>query len=90
MNKLNDDANACRDSDGAQVTNDGDFGWMTRAGIEDCRLTAAKATLDDLVKAHDWCRANPQGNKTRDRIIRGAMRRRFKLVAGAEVKGGTP
>lgn len=62
--------------------------WMTESGIEDCRITVANATLDELVRAHDWCRENPGNNKTRAAVIRGAMRRRFRVRAASEISTG--
>lgn len=65
-----------------------DVGWMTNAGTDDCKRHAATAPLWALIEAYKISKAR-ENNKTRSKIIAGAMKRRYGVIAAADMKGGT-
>jgi len=85
MKRSNDDSKACRDADAVKAPDRSvsDVGWMTNAGVDDCKLTAARAPLWALVEALRIL-SQKQNAKTRSKIVAGAMKRRFGVVAGSD------
>jgi hypothetical protein len=85
MKRNQGDSPANRDGGTGKTTPDSseDVAWMTNAGLDDCKITAARAPLWALVEAHRILlqRAN---NKTRSKVVRGAMKRRFNVVMGSD------
>lgn len=59
--------------------------WLTHAGIDDCRATAKRAEMGELVAAYKYCLGQPTGNKTRKTVILGALRRRFNIRLGCDL-----
>ena len=93
MKRTHDDSKACRDADAKTPPAISETGWMTNGGVEDCRQSATNAPLWALVEAHRILRAR-ENCKTRSKIVAGAMKRRFGVVAGSDEaltagKGGT-
>lgn len=82
MKRTNDDSKACSDAAATPPQPD-DVAWMTNAGADDCKIHAATAPLWALVEAHRIL-SQKQNAKTRSKIVAGAMKRRFGIVAGSD------
>ena len=92
MKRTNDDSKACRDGGAVTEPARDDVSWMTNAGADDCRSVAATAPLWALVEAHRIL-TQRENTKTRSKILAGAMKRRFGVMAGSDAalvgkKGG--
>lgn len=57
--------------------------YLTNAGAEDCKRTAAHAPLWALVEAHRILKTR-QKAKTRLAVVAAAMKRRFGIMAGSD------